>query len=71
MASPMVSIEGLFSKIVIDSNEGREVANFYVPGSYLHADMPKDNFYIKIKSNICGYNVSDKYVEQEEREVRK
>ena len=37
----------------------------------MHADMSKDNKIIKIKRDICGYNLSDQYRAQEEREVRK
>ena len=35
----------------------------------MHADIPKD--FKKIMGNIHGYNVSDQYIAQEEREVRK
>ena len=42
MASPIVCLEGLFTTLVIDAYEGREVATFDVLGEYLHADMPKD-----------------------------
>ena len=38
----MVSLKVLFYTLIVDANEGRDVANFDVPGSYLHADIPKD-----------------------------
>ena len=38
----MVSMEGLFTLLVIYAYKGREVANFDVLGAYLHANMPKD-----------------------------
>ena len=42
VASPTIFLEGLFTTLVINSYEGREVATFDVPVAYLHADMPKD-----------------------------
>ena len=65
MASPIVCLEGLFTTLVIDAYEGREVATFDVLGEYLHADMPKDKKIINIKRNICEYNVSDQFRSQE------
>ena len=41
----MVLIEVLFTTLVIDAYEGREVATFDDPGTYFHADMTKDNFF--------------------------
>ena len=41
VSSPTVSIEALFSTLVIDALERRDVAVFDVPGAYLHAKMPK------------------------------
>ena len=41
----MVSLEVFFAMIVIDAYKEKEVANFYVPGAYLHADMPNGIFY--------------------------
>ena len=55
----MVLIEVLFTTLVIDAYEGREVATFDDPGTYFHADMTKDNFFNKNKNTICGYIVSD------------
>ena len=48
-----------------------EVATFYVPGLYLHTDIPNDKWFIGSKRNIWGYNVSDSYGAQEEHEVLK
>ena len=42
VASPTVSVEALFSTLIIDSMENRDIATFDVPGAYLHAEMPKD-----------------------------
>ena len=44
LASPTVSIEVLFTTLVIGAYERMEVAAFDVPGVYLHVDMPKDDF---------------------------
>ena len=37
----------------------------------MHAYIPKDNFFIKIKRNICIYNAPDQPGAQEECEVQK
>ena len=42
VASPTVSLEGLFVTLVIDAYEGRYIATFNIPGVYLHALMPKE-----------------------------
>jgi hypothetical protein len=42
VASPTVSVEGLFTTMVIDAYERRDTAIFDVKGAYLHADMPPD-----------------------------
>ena len=41
-ASPTVSIEALFTTLVIAGHEGRQVISFDVPGAFLQADMPDD-----------------------------
>ena len=38
-ASPTISLEALFSSLAIDAYEGRDIANFDIPGVYLHVDM--------------------------------
>ena len=48
VASPTVSIEVLFTTLVIGTYEVREVATFDVPGVYLRVDIPKDYFLIKV-----------------------
>ena len=70
VASPTVSLGGLFTTIVIDAYKGRDISTFDSPGASLHADIPKDKRFIKIKRDICGNNVSDQSGAQEEREVR-
>ena len=42
MASPMVTLEGLLTTLVIDAYKGREVATFDVTGAYLRVDIPQD-----------------------------
>ena len=44
VASPMASLEGILTTLVMDAYKGREVATFDIPGAYLHAYIPKDNF---------------------------
>ena len=41
-SSSMVSLEVLFCTVMVDTNEGHDLATFNVPGSYLHVDIPKD-----------------------------
>ena len=53
VASPTIFLEGLFTTLVINSYEGREVATFDVPVAYLHADMPKDKkFLLKFRGTF-------------------
>ena len=42
MASPTVSLKGLFVTLVIDAFERRDVATFDINGAYLHVKMPDD-----------------------------
>ena len=42
VASPTVSLESLFTTLVIDAHEERGVATFDIQGAYLHAEMPAD-----------------------------
>ena len=37
VASPTVSLEALFTTLLVEVFEGREVATFGIPGAYLHA----------------------------------
>ena len=39
-------LEALFNSNIIDTHKGREMGIFYVPGSYLNADMPEEKFII-------------------------
>ena len=39
LASPTVSLELLFTTLVIDAHEERYIATFNIPGAYLHAEM--------------------------------
>ena len=61
VASPTVSLEGLFTTLLIDVYEGRDVATFDIPGAYLHAEMPEDKTVIlklkgKFVSIMCEIN---------------
>ena len=47
---PIVALESLFITLFIDAHENRDVAVFDVPGAYLNAYMPDDNFLL-IKFN--------------------
>ena len=40
--SPTVYLEVLFCTMIIDANEGHNIDTFDVPGTYLHAKIPKD-----------------------------
>ena len=42
MASTTVSLDVLFTSLVICTYKGGKVATFDILGDYLHADMPKD-----------------------------
>ena len=42
VASPTVSPESLFTTLVIDAHEERDITTFEIPGAYLHAEMPVD-----------------------------
>ena len=39
--SPAFYLEGLLTTLVVDACEEQDVATFYIPGTYLHADIPK------------------------------
>ena len=45
-ASPMISLEALFSSFSIDTHEGRDIATFDIPGAYLQEEMPEDKHII-------------------------
>ena len=40
--SPTISLEALFTTMLIDIFEGRDIATFDIPGAYLHAEMPEE-----------------------------
>ena len=42
VASPTISLEALFTTLVIYAYEERDVATFDIPGTYLHSKMPAD-----------------------------
>ena len=41
----------LFFALIVDAKKGREVGNFDMPGSYLHAEIPK---YKRILMSLGG-----------------
>ena len=52
-SSPKISLEALFTILIIDAHEVRDVEFFDVPGSYLNYDMPEDKFVLlKIKGKF-------------------
>ena len=58
---PTVSLESLFTTLVIDAYEERYIANFEIPGAYLHAEMLADkNVILKLHGrfveSICNIN---------------
>ena len=40
--SPTISLEALFSSLLIDAHEGISLHNFTVPGAYIHTSLPYD-----------------------------
>ena len=54
-SSPTVALESLFMTLCIDAHENRDVAVFDVPGAYLNAYIPDDNFLL--------IKFSDKFVD--------
>ena len=51
----IVSLEALFCTLIIDTNEGRDVATFNVPGAYLHTEMTKDTR-VLMKLSFFGWH---------------
>ena len=61
----MISLEAIFSSLIIYAHEGREVYNFDTPGAYLHTDIPKDKqILLKLRNNsvdiMCDVNEEHK-----------
>ena len=44
----------LFTTLVLDAHEERDIANFKIPGAYLHAEMPTDK---NVILKLCGHFV--------------
>ena len=42
ISSPTVSLDAILGTLLIDANEGRDIASFDVPGAYLQAEMPEE-----------------------------
>ena len=61
VASPTVSMESLFTTLVINAHEERDIATFDIPGAHLHAEMSKDkNVILKLRGKfvviMCDIN---------------
>ena len=61
VASPTVSLESLFTTLVIDAHEERDISTFDISGAYLHAKMTADKSVIlKLRGHfvdiICDIN---------------
>ena len=61
VASPTVSMESLFTTLVIDAYEERNIATFDIPGSYLHAEMPANKNVI-LKQKVSSYSKSAQWL---------
>ena len=62
--SPTLSLESLFTTLVIDAHEERNVATFDIPRAYLHADMPSDkNMILKLRGHFVDimYDINGEY----------
>ena len=53
-SSPTVSLEVIFTTLVINSYEGKAVATFDVIGVYFNLYMPKDNFLLKLREKFMN-----------------
>ena len=55
VSSPTVFLEALFTTLLVDVFEGRDIATVDIPGAYLHAEMPKDKtVIIKLKGKFVS-----------------
>ena len=53
-----IYVEALFTSLIINTHEERDVAIFDVPGAYLNAYIPEDKFTIlNIEGEIRGHHV--------------
>ena len=48
IAFPTVSLESIFTTLLIDEKEGQDVATFDVQGAFLHPDYKKDEVYFML-----------------------
>ena len=54
VASLTVSLESLFTTLVLDAYKERDIATFNIPGEHLHAEMPADeNMILKLRGNFA------------------
>ena len=58
-------LEAIFTTLVVDSYESRDVATFNVPGDYLRKEIPGDKIFIikiqgKLVNIICDINLDHK-----------
>mgnify|MGYP000939170828 CR=1 FL=1 len=67
VASPTVSLEGIFTTLLIGAYEQRHHISFDVPGAFLQAEMPDDKVVVlKFKGKMAEMlaEVNDEYSEQ-------
>ena len=64
VASPTISLKGLFAVLLVRSFEGRKFSSFDVPGAFLQAELGADQFILlKLKGRIATMmcDVNPKY----------
>ena len=57
VTSPTIALESLFTTLLVDAYEEREVATFDVLGAYLHARLSKDGNKERLLLNLAGDDV--------------
>ena len=69
--TPTIYLESLFTMLVIDAYQERDIATFHIPGAYLYAKMPADKSVIlklhcRFVDTMCDINKEyRKYVRYE------
>ena len=48
-SSPTISNEAIFLNLTIDAKEVRDVGTYYIPGEFIHTDMPEGAGKVHIK----------------------
>ena len=65
VASPTVSLEGIFATLLIGAHEGREFISYDIPGTFLQAEMADDKLVLlklsgRIAEMMCEVNAEYK-----------